>query len=204
MHDDAFCPLENVPAEQLTHALAVCEEEYCPCWHGRQPLEPVPLVYQPGPHVEHAVDSNSMENSPTPHSTHADEPAPDAYCPGMQAEQAHTCGIQTRRVSIIHDQAIPLQHIVMFPSVENRQASTYPRIVVRDRDVIERKLRHVQALLAQVQRDLNALHIHDYELKTDRRLAVAMGGDRRLGMNSLLCALPNELLHAIIEEAIAI
>lgn len=91
----------------------------------------------------------------------------------------------------------------MFPPVENRQA-LYHRIIVRAQDVFQRRLRKVEVELAQAQLDLHALEIRDHALATDRRLAVVMGGHACLGRNSLLNLLPDEILHAIILQAVAI
>jgi hypothetical protein len=89
----------------------------------------------------------------------------------------------------------------MFPSVENRPA-IYQRNVVCAQDVFQRRLRKVEVELAQAQQDLHALHLQDHALAVDRSMAVAMAGNDRLGSRSPLFTLPDELLHAIIEQAI--
>ena len=56
--------------------------------------------------------------------------------------------------------------------------------------------------LAQAQQALHEMHLQDHALAVDRSMTVAMGGNDRLGSRSPLFSLPDELLHAIIEQAI--
>jgi hypothetical protein len=87
----------------------------------------------------------------------------------------------------------------MFPPI-NKQI-LYHRFIVRTHDVFQRRLKKVEVELAQAQESMYILNIQDENLARDRRVALAMARHDRLGSESPLHSLPDELLDMIICRA---
>lgn len=84
----------------------------------------------------------------------------------------------------------------MFPPVKNddNKKYYYSQFVVHSKEVFQRRLSVVEAELAQAQENMAALRIQDEALARDRSMALAMASHVRLGQDSPLQTLPDDLL----------
>lgn len=75
----------------------------------------------------------------------------------------------------------------------------YQRIIMRAHEAFQHRLKQVEIELVEAQHALDLLDIQ--ALSHDRRTAVIMGQDARLGENSPLRLLPEEIVREIVWEA---
>jgi hypothetical protein len=89
----------------------------------------------------------------------------------------------------------------MFPPVSNKNNNKKyynGQFVVHSREVFQRRLSVVEAELAQAQENMLSLRIQDEAVARDRVTALAMARHGRLGQDSPLQTLPDDLLLELI------